>query len=802
MFLATELNNAARRLLRRPTQSALVVGVLGLGLGAFLFLLSVVNGLLIRPLPFPDADRLVAMGERRDSGVGGIHANDFLRLRDELRSFERMGVYDEATANISRGGSSLPQRYDGAQMSVEAQQLVGVQPILGRGFIAADDQPGAPAVLLLGERVWREDFGADPAVIGRVLKLNGEAATVVGVLPEDFRFPYIAEVWMPRRLRSDDPYGAQVIAKLADGVSLSQARVEFDTVVERLGPALMAQRDQRPLNLKPLVLRFVNEHTRGIIGMIFVPGALVLLLACLNAANLRLGHALSRQQELAVRGALGASRARLLRELLAESVLLALAATAIGLVIADAAGRWLLAVFIANEDAPAYFVNFGIDLRMFGFALLAALVTALASGLWPALRASKLDLQQGLRAGGRSGADAGAGRAVRALVVAEIALTVLLLVGAGTFLRGLERTFAFDFGTVTPPTEVLTGRIGLRDARYAEPGAKQAFYQSLVEDLEAQPGVRAASVSSALPGTMAGASESVAAAGQAEPNGGWPQALAAHVDPGFAEVYGLELLEGRMFDARDSADSARVVVIDARLAQELWPSGNALGQTLWVNPQRAEPDVYTVVGVIANLHLEDADDPVQPTLLAPLAQHPREFVTVAIRTEGEALGFAPLLAERVRQLDADLPVYWLRTQQRAIEMGRIGPVILSQMFSAIGLLGLVLAASGLYGVLAQAVLARSREIGIRRAIGADARSVLRLVGGGVGLQLAIGLSIGLALALPWSGMLASENFHTRSAEPAVFLAALLVVLLAALAAFAGPLLSALRIDPMQALRQD
>jgi hypothetical protein len=314
--------------------------------------------------------------------------------------------------------------------------------------------------------------------------------------------------------------------------------------------------------------------------------------------------------------------------------------------------------------------------------------------------------------------------------------------------------------------------------------------------------VRAASLSSALPGTMAGASESIGAAGQAEPNGGWPQALAAHVDPGFAEVYGLELLEGRMFDAGDTADSARVLVVDARLAQTLWPEGNAVGRTLWVNPQRAEPDAYTVVGVVASLHLVDADDPVQPTLLAPLAQHPREFVTVAIRTEGEALDVAPLLAERVRQLDADLPVYQLRTQQRAIEMGRIGPVILSQMFSAIGLVGLVLAATGLYGVLAQAVLARSREIGIRRAIGADARSVLRLVGGGVGLQLAIGLSIGMALALPWSGMLASENFHTRSAEPAVFLTALLVVMLAALAAFAGPLLRALRIDPMQALRQD
>lgn len=801
-MVLNELKNAALRLRRRPMQSALMLLVLGLGLGAFLFLLAVINGLLLEPLPFPQADRLVAMGERRDSGIGGINGDDFLRLRAELRSFDQMGIYEEATANISREGDRLPQRYDGGLLSFEAQQLVGVQPLLGRGFLASDDQAGAPAVVLLGERVWREDFDADPGVLGSVLKLNGEAATVVGVLPESFRFPFIAEVWMPRRLRSDDPYGVQVIARLAEGVSLGQARVEFETVVERLGKQLRATSDTRPLTLKPLVLRFVNEQTRGIVGMLFVPGLLVLLLACINAANLRMGHALARQQELSVRGALGASRARLLRELLAESLLLALAATVIGLAIADVGGRWLLETFIANEDGPAYYIRFGVDARMAAFALCAALLTAIASGLWPALRASRLDLQQGLRAGVRSGSAMGAGRAVRALVVAEIALSVVLLVGAGTYLRGLGRVLAFDFGTSTPPAEVLTGRIGLRDAQYASADARRQFYQRLVDDLEAQPGVQAASLASALPGTLAGAMEIVSAAGAAEPPGGHARALVGHVDPGFADVYGLRLIEGRMIEARDDADSPRVLVIDTRLAQALWPEGNALGQTLWVNPQRSQPDPYTVVGVVAAMHLEDADDPVQPTLLAPLAQHPREFVTAAIRTRGDARAFGPLLAERVRQLDPDLPVYWLRTQQRAIEMGRIGPVILSQTFTAIGVLGVLLAAAGLYGVLAQAVLARAREIGIRRAIGADAGSVLRLIGGGVGLQLTLGLAIGLALALPWSGALASENFQTRGGEPTVFVIALLVVMLAAVAAVAGPLRHALRIDPMQALRQD
>lgn len=797
-----EFRHGARRLLRQPAQSGLAVIVLGLGVGTFLFLLSVINGLLWEPLPFPDADRLVALGERRDVGVGGIHGDDYLLLRESLRSFERMGLYEEATANISRGGGALPKRYEAAQLSFDAQQLIDVQPLLGRGFVLADDQPGAAAVLLLGERVWREDFAADPGVIGRVLTLNGAAATVVGVLPESFRFPFIAEVWMPRRLQQDDPYGVQVIARLAEGVSFGQARQEYEAVVERLGASLRAVSDQRPLTMKPLVLRFVNERTRSTVGMLFVPGVLVLLLACSNVANLRLGHALGRRQELAVRGALGASRARLMRELLVESLLLALLATGIGLLIADAGSRWLLAVFVANGDAPAYYIQLGVDGRMLLFGWVTALLTTLAAGLWPALRASRLQLQPGLRSDARSGGAAGGGIGMRLLVLAEVVLTVLLLVGAGTFLRGLDRVVGFDFGTSTAPTQVLTGRIGLRDARYATDEAKRQFYRQLAEQLQAQPGVEAASLATTLPGTMAGAVESVAAAGQPPPALGYTQALVGHVDAGFASVYGLRLVAGRLLDERDGADSERVVVVDARLAETLWPQGEAVGQTLWINPQRAQPDPYTVVGVVANLHLEDADDPVQPSLLAPLAQHPYEFVTVALRARGDAMALAPHLAEQVRRLDADLPVYWVRTQQRAIEMGRIGPLILSQLFAAMGLLGLVLAVSGLYGVLAQSVQMRTREIGIRRAVGARTTDVLRLVAAGVGMPVLLGLLAGLGLAIPWTALLASETLQTRVAEPMVLLLSVAVVLLAAGAAMLGPLRRALRVDPLQALRSE
>ncbi len=798
MTLPTLLIDAARRLWRRPAQSLLTVGVLGLGLGATLFLAAVINGVLLQPLPFPERDRLVALGELRESGVGGISGDDYLLLRAELTRFDRFGTYDEATANISRGGGQLPKRYEGAFLGDSAATLVGLTPLLGRGFTAADDQPGAPAVLLLGETVWRSDFGADPGVIGQVLRVNGEAATVVGVLPADFRFPFIAEVWMPRRLTAGEDYSVQVVARLAPEVTLSEARAEVEAVVSRLGTGLEAVREERPLGLKPLSLRFVNEYTRQHVGMMVLPGLLVLMLACLNAANLRLGEAMGRQSELAVRAALGAGRRRMLQELLAETLWLALAATVVGLAIAESGCRWLTATLLAADDAPAYFIRLGVDGQLLLIAAGIALLTTLLAGLWPAWRASQQAMAHSLRASRDRG---GAGRMLQALVVAEIAFTVILLVGAGTFLRGMDRVLAFDFGTRAPPTEVLTGRIGLREDRYAEPAARSAFHRQLTEALAAEPGVRAASAATALPGTAAGGSAAVAIPGELPPAGA-PRALLAHVDPGFAAVYDLRLREGRFIEARDDTSAAPIAVIDTRTAAQLWPRGQALGQTLVLNPRDTEPERYTVVGVVDALHLEDADDPVHPTVLLSLAQHPAEFFTIALRTHGDAAAYGPRLAETLRRLDADLPVYWLRTQQQAIEMGRIGPLVMTQMLSAVGTLGLVLAATGIYGVLTQAVLARRQEIGVRRAVGAGSTAVVRLVAGSIGRQLAIGLGLGLLIALPWTHTLQSELFQTRAGEPSVLLGSLVVVLLATALAVSGPLRRALKVDPLVALRAE
>ncbi len=802
-MLMHEIRNAGRRLSARPGYSLLSVSVLGLGLGAMLFLLSAVNGLVLEPMPFPHAERLVSFGALRegDIGVGGMNNDDHVRLARELHSYEAIGTYDEMTVNISLGDAG-PRRYSGVFLSHEMTGLLGMQPLLGRPFNAADDVPGNDPVILISHHVWRDDFAADPAVIGRSYRINGRTGTIVGVMPPEFRFPFRQEVWLARRAFEGSDFGAQTVARLRPEVTLAQARAELESVAQTLGDELVVQRGGGQLVLKPLSVRFVNEMTRSIVWMMFAAGALVLLLACANVANLQLSQILSRRRELAVRSALGAGRGRLLRELLFESLLLSISATVIALVLAHLGGRWIIDVFVASDDAPVYYVSFDIDARMIGFAALAALATTLLAGLLPALRAASADVQDALRDGEKGSSGGGFARFAKALVVVEVALTVVLLVGAGMFIRAMNNVLAFDFGTRVDPSTVMTGRVGLFPEQYPS-GAEQArFFERVAERLRAEPGVLAASVANSLPGTASGGSRRFAAEGEPRPGASYPRALVGQVDDHFASTYGLRVTAGRFFDARDQADSAPVAVIDARMAQALWPGRDPLGRRFVVDPETERTRTLTVVGTLEPVHLESADDAVLPTFLVPLRQDTPRFATLAVRLPGDAAGFGPRLAAIVRGEDADTPVYWLRTQERAIQMGRVGPVVLTQIFTGIGLLALVLAAAGLYGVLAFAVVQRTREIGIRRAIGAGRRGIVGTVGSRVLWQVALGLAIGIVLALPWSSLLANPALQTRGYDPAVFIAVVMVVVVVAVLAALAPLCRALRVDPMVALRNE
>jgi len=802
-MLIADFRQAIRQLLARPGYASMSVLVLAMGLGACLFMLSVIDGLILRPLPFPEAERLVAVGQPREGSgsVGTIRSRDFPRIEAELRGIERFGHWLPLTVAISRGGEHQARRYDGSSLSLHMLSLLGVQPVLGRGFSAEDDAPGAPLTVLLSDRIWREDFDADPGVIGRSLPVNGEAATVIGVMPPGFAFPVAGEAWLPRRFDPADGIQANVIGRLAPGVSLPQLRAELEALSQRLGTELEGERENRRLRAIPLHEHFVGAGTRQYLWLCLAATVLVLLLACANAANLQLVQMTARRRELAVRAALGATRPRLLRELLCESLLLSLAASLLALLVAQGGVHWLLAMLDLGGDSPPYFMQFDIDLRLLAFAAFAAFFATAVSGLVPALGASRVSVQAALRDGDK-GSGAGFARFGSALVLFQIVLCVVLLVGAGTLVRGVQQVFAFDFGTRADPASILTARVGL----FAEPAPsaqeQAAFFERVVDRLRAEPGVLSASAATALPGTMGDGHELIAADGHYDGPASAIQSQHARVDDHFLTTYGIRLLQGRGFDARDRADGERVVVIDRRLAERLWPAGNALGQTLLVNPQRERHERLTVIGVTEALHLEDADDPVLPILLVSLRQAPARFATLAVRVQGDAHAFAQRLEAAVRAENPDAPVYWVQTQAEAIHGGRIGPVILVRLFGAMAAAALGRSAIGLYGVLGFIVARREREIGIRRAIGADRSGIVASVAGRLGWQVGVGLGLGLLLALPCSMLLEDPQLQTRGLDPLVFLTVGGLVLLTAAVACIAPLRRALRVQPAVALRSE
>ena len=800
MILA-DLRAAARRIASRPGYALLSIVVLALGLGATLFLLGTINGMMLKPLPFPEPDRLVVVGwlpTGETLGIEGMDGEDYLRLKPELESYDTIGAFSIATINLSdREGAT---RYQGALVTHELFPMLGEAPALGRGISAADDAPGAPLVVLLSDQVWRNDFGADPGVIGRAIRANSQPATIVGVMPPKFAFPFREEVWMPRRAAPGDAFGADVVARLAPGVSLQAARAELEAVAGRLRGELAAMRGDRQPVVKPLVTRFVGEGGRKFVLLMFATSVLVMLLACANVANLTYTQTLARSRELAVRSALGADRRRLVSALIVETFVLTAIATAIALVLAELGGGWVLDALVAAEDAPGYFIDFGVDRRLMAYAILAALVATVAAGLVPALRATGGGAQGALRDGERGGGR-GFANAAKTLVVAEIAITCVVLVSAGIFIRALDRIVAFDFGTSADPARVLTARIGLFPEDFPTEAQQLAFYERVVESVRAEPGVESASIANALPGTASSGQDGVAATGAAKPGSGWPIAYLGQVDRHFAETWGVKLEAGRFIEARDVADSEPVAVVDRGLADTLWPRREALGQRFRYAPDDPESRELTVVGVVSPLLLEDVDDPHRPAVLVPLAQSGSRFVTIAVRTRGDALALAPRLAELVRAQNADTPTYWVRTHERAIEMARIGPVLVAQVFSGVGLLGLLLAAAGLYGVLGFAVTQRTREIGVRRAIGASPLAVLRTVGERVAWQLGLGLAIGIAIAWPWSGLLLDATLDSRR-EPITFVLAIGTIVVAALLAALVPLRRALRVDPLVALRHE
>jgi putative ABC transport system permease protein len=802
-MIGFELRSAWRGLRMRPAFSALVVGVLAVGLGCVLFVGGMINGLMIEPFPFPQPDRLFDAGmiDNDDppdaSRFNLIDAPTLLEWREHVGASAQLAAVGQRTINLSDG--ERPERFDGAAVSANFFEVLGVRPVLGRGFALEDERPGAETVVIVSDRVWRERFLADPRIIGREVRVNARPARVVGVMPPGFSYPYREAVWIPATLArdaADEEF--RVVLRTADGVAPAAVQAALDgwfAMALQRDPVRMRS-EARAVGVQSLTRVFVDPQTRSIFWTMAAAVILVLAIACANATNLLLTQIATRQQELWLRGALGASRTRLVLHLLTQSLML----SGIALLLALPLAQFLIDATLhafdsAGDGGPPGWMNFDLDARMLGFAAAAALATALATALLPALRAGAPAEHA---TGGRVQSGRGFARISRILVIGEVALSCALLIAAVVMMQAVIRLNQFDLGFDT--SRLLTARIALFDRGYPDVSAVQTYMRRLGERLRAEPGVEAVTFSSSLPGLM-GENIDVLERGMPRPATGLDDVGYSAVDEHFSPTLGLGLIEGRMLQSGDFEPEAATILVDENFARRYRRDGSIVGRSFLLEGGRTGPREATVVGVVRSIQMDDIDDPIEPSVLEPM-RHPPRYFSVLVRTRGAPADQIDALMGAVADVDPDTPAYWVRGYDAVLNEAMIGVRMLGRIFSGFGMVALALASAGLYGVVAFAVAQRTREIGLRRALGSPDARVLGSVAGRSLWQIGIGLALGLGLGIPFAQLLATPLAHVVAVEAPALVAVVAVLALVALLAVWIPARRALRVDPMTALRHD
>lgn len=782
-----DLRYAIRLLRKSPGFAILSVVILALGIAVNTAVFSAVNVLVMRPLPFPEAERLALLSERnlQKGTTAGVSFANYLDWKQQSQVFEELGAVQERNLNLT--GSEEPESVRGARASVAFLRALGLKPVLGRSFLPEDEKPGASRVALLSEKFWQRRFGSKPGVLGRELILDGESYTVVGVLPRIGRSFYAGcNVWVPliaeaeRADRGQRPF--QVVGRLKTGWSLERAEAEMSTIARRLEQQYPETNTGWGVAVASMFKLSQGEVLPAFLILLTVVG-LVLLIVCTNIANLQLARATARRKEMAVRMALGASRGRLVWQVLTEGLLLALTSGALGLLLTV----WVRSVVIASVPELA---EVRIEGAVVGYTLLISLVTGVVFGLAPALSASKVDLNETLKAGGRS-LSASSGRRLRnALVVSEMAVALLLLAGSGLLIMSFVRMRQADPGFRTQ--NLLTMNLSLPQLKYAQPQQRVTFYRQALERIAALPGVHSVAAVSAVPltGTSARASFEMEGVPRDLPSANYTLA-----SPAYFRVMGISLLGGRQFTDQDREGALPVVIINERMAQLHWPNQDPLGKRIKVRGRSWS----TVVGIAGNAR-QILVRPAGPEVYAPHAQDPSPGMALAVRAAGNPMSLAAAVRGEIRALDRDLPVSYVQSMEDIISGYLPGAMIAGAMaFSGAALL---LAALGLYGVISYLVTQRTQEIGIRMALGARPADVLKLVVR-QGLRLtAVGAAIGLAGAFALTRVLSRALFGVGATDPGVFAAVTVVLTAVAAAASYLPARRATKVDPIVALRYE
>ena len=811
----TDIRYALRSLVKNRGFAVVALLTLALGIGATTAIFSLVHGVLLKPLPYYEPRQLVHVW-MRFTGIGlpddrnWVSVPEFRDLLEGHKSFSHLAAI--GTAGFTLHGDRRPERAPGANVSPSFFPMLGMKPAHGRVFTAEEGTPGRNNVVILGHGLWRRAFGGDPQVVGRMITVNGEPMTVVGVASPGFEYPAEAEMWRPIAFTADNfgpnnrgNHGLEVLARVKSGTSLEQARADMALLSERIIQQA-ASYPYRQFNfaiiLSPLLEEVVGDIDTALWIMLGAV-AFVLLIACANIANLLLARAAARERELAVRTAMGASRGRLVRQLLTESVALAIAGGAGGLLLA----YWFVTAMVAAAETTLPRIgDVRIDPSVLGFSILITLATSVIFGLIPALQAARGAAAESLKAesGYRTTSGSAIRRTHRLLIVAEVSLALVLLAGAGLLMRSFLRVISIDPGFHTD--RVLTMRVTLPTSKYTAPEQIFGFYREALARVRALPDVERVGAVNALPLDGLGGGSGTTTLDtravpmdQASPEADWRIAM-----PGYFEAMGIQLISGRYFDDRDTRDTAPVAIIDDTMAQTYFPGEDAVGKRVkrgGNSPQNTNPWM-TIVGVVRHVRYRTLEAKSRVQLYWPEAQTPTRSLALTVLAKSDAGALVPAVSRAVMSVDPDQPVFRVRTMDELRANALAQRRLALQLFAAFAAVASLLAAIGIYGVAAYSVTQRTREIGIRMALGAKRLQIARLVLGQSLVLVAVGIAVGVAGSMALRRVVATLLFDVRATDPLTFAAVAGGLVLVALLATYMPARRAARVDPVVALRTE
>ena len=799
-----------RTLTKTPGFTLVAVLTLALGIGANTAIFSVVNAVLLRPLPFPDAPRLINVSQvdnvnRAFTGIE-VSFTKFGMIREQSRSLESSAVYYPLTMSLVTPRE--PELVPAARASLDLFRTLGKQPALGRGFTADEDQPGGADVAVVSDGFWHSHFGGDPGLVGKTLTLDGKNVTVVGILPPDFRFPMQfpePQIWVPRVFESDFLSHQQVfsgagylnfLGRLRSGVSIANAQAELDTINARYRQEFGGNADPKyglaVVSLEQLLVGTLRPFLLVLLAAV----GFVLLIACANVASLLLVRATARSKEIAIRKTLGASRVRLVRQLLSESLLLSLMGGALGVLLA--AGLMPLVRLISPGTVPRLEQS-TVDGTVLLFTLVLCMLTGLAFGLVPALQITGRGLHDALKEGGRGSSDGGVRNRFRSvLVVAEVAIALVLMTGAGLLIKSFARLMQVNPGFES--RSLLTFPINLPKVRYPKAEQQVQFYQQLLERVKAVPAVQSAGVVGDLPlGSVTiyvfFCPEGMACQGIGKD----PVIARSHVSPGYFQTMHTPLIRGRFFTDQDVAGNTNVVIVNKSLADRYWPNQDPIGKHLANSRDKIQREV---VGVVADIKFSSLSAPNTEEMFLPIAQESWPSATLVLRSRSDLAPLVSAVRQQITQLDSTLPVSGILSMDEVVSTSVAQPRLIMQFVGIFAGLALLLSAVGIYAVMAYSVTQRRQEMGIRMALGAQPRHILQLVvGQGMGLTL-VGVVLGIAASFGLTRLLASLLFGTGATDPLAFSAATVLLAATALLACYVPARRATRLDPMLALRYE